>query len=64
MSLEQWLHSDVLSAVARGEKKIGTDMGSKKDPFITIQISHLCKKNQEKGLDINGSREMLIAALK
>ena len=50
--------ADVLAAMARAEKKRGsTDLS-------TMFISELRRKAHEKGLEVDGSREMLIAALK
>ena len=51
---------DVLGAVAR-ETKNGTDNDNR---YSTMRISELRKELYEKGLDIDGSRETLIAALK
>jgi len=52
---------DVLGAVAR-ETKNGTDNNDNR--YSTMRISELRKELYEKGLDIDGSRETLIAALK
>lgn len=48
--------ADILGAVARGEKSGG-------DHLSTMRVSELRMKAHEKGLDLDGSREMLIAAL-
>ena len=56
------LINDVFAAVARGEKKSGND-ASNDDQLCTMRISDLRRKVHEKGLDVDGSREMLIAAL-
>lgn len=53
--------ADILGAVARVEQK-NSKNGS--DPFSTMRVSDLRMKVHEKGLDVDGSREMLIAALK
>ena len=55
---------DVLAAVARGEKKGEKDVSREKNQFSTMRISDLRRKVHEQGLDVDGSREMLIAALR
>ena len=50
---------DVLVATARGEQNRHGD-----DQFTTMRVSELRQKAHEKGLNVDGSREMLIAALK
>ena len=55
---------DVLVATARGEKKDGTAVGIESQLTSSMRISELRKKAHEKGIDVDGSREMLIAALK
>ncbi|KAL9189421.1 hypothetical protein ACHAXT_009096 [Thalassiosira profunda] len=60
------MFSDLLTAVARGEKK-GSGANEEEDggdQFGTMRISDLRRKAHEKGLGIDGSRETLIAALK
>ena len=54
---------DVLAAMSRGEKKGGTDGDSGRTELIAMRISELRRKAHEKGLNVDGSREMLIAAL-
>jgi hypothetical protein len=54
------LISDVLAAVERGETKGGTEGGNE---LSIMRISELRRKAHESGLDVDGSREMLIAAL-
>ena len=56
------LVSDVLAAMARGTRKSGNN-ASNDDQLCTMRISDLRRKVHEKGLDVDGSREMLIAAL-
>jgi len=55
--------SDVLAAMARGEKKPGNDKGSDEDQLSIMRISDLRERVHQKGLDVDGSRETLIAAL-
>jgi hypothetical protein len=54
---------DVLTAIKRGKKK---DDGSSGDPgdFNTIRVDTLRRMLNEKGLDVDGSREAMIASLK
>ena len=54
------LISDFLAAFERGEKNGGTDGG---DDLSVMRISELHRKAHERGLDVDGSREMLITAL-
>mmetsp|Transcript_21739 Transcript_21739/g.34149 ORF Transcript_21739/g.34149 Transcript_21739/m.34149 type:complete len:80 (+) Transcript_21739:2-241(+) len=51
--------TDLLTAVTRGKKK---DDGPR--DYDTMRVSTLRKKLHEKGLDIDGSREMMIGRLK
>ena len=53
------LVKDLLVAQARGEKR-----SSKGDMFSTMRVSELRRLAHEKGLSVDGSREMLIASLK
>ena len=58
---------DVLAAVSRREKKSdvsGGGDGDNKCRFNSMRISELRRESHEKGLNVDGSREMLIAALK
>jgi len=54
---------NVLAATARGAKKSGTD-GDIDIELSDMRISELRWKAHENGLDVDGSREMLIATLK
>ena len=56
------LVSDVLAAVARGENKGGTSESNDVE-LSTMRISDLRRKVHEKGLEVDGSREAMIAAL-
>jgi speckle-type POZ protein len=62
------LITDVLAAVSRGERVVGGgsggDGGDNERHFNAMRISELRKRAHEKGLNVDGSREMLIAALK
>ena len=59
------LVKDVLVATARGERKNGAAKVLHVDSqYNALRISELRKLAHEKGLNIDGSREMLIAALK
>jgi hypothetical protein len=66
------LVNDVFAAIARAETNRGdnieiSDQGSNNNSashFNSMRISELRQKVHEKGLDVDGSREMLIAALK
>jgi hypothetical protein len=59
------LMRDLLAAVARGEREEGGADGNNAElKFSTMRISELRRKAHEKGLEVDGSREMLIAALK
>ena len=55
---------DVLATVLRGEKEDGIVGGSGESRFYSMRISELRREAHEKGLNVDGSREMLIAALK
>jgi hypothetical protein len=60
------LVTDVLAAVSRGERVAGGSGGDGDDEsrFNAMRISELRKRVHENGLNVDGSREMLIAALK
>jgi hypothetical protein len=59
------LMNDLLAAVVRGERNDGGADGNNAElQFSTMRISELRRKAHEKGLEVDGSREMLIAALK
>jgi hypothetical protein len=53
---------DLMLAFARGDNRAGG--GSGENEFNAMRISELRWKSHEKGLEVDGSREMLIAALK
>jgi hypothetical protein len=58
---------DVLAAVSRGKEKLGVSGGGdgdNKSQFNSMRISELRQESHKKGLNVDGSREMLIAALK
>ena len=52
---------DLLTAMSRGKKKSGSAGG---DQFSTMRVSELRKRLEEKGLDVDGSRETMIATLR
>lgn len=56
------LGSDILAAMVRGEKYVGAAVGNEEN-FNAMSVSELRSKAHEEGLDIDGSREMLISAL-
>jgi hypothetical protein len=59
------LVTDVLAAMSRGERNVsGNDGGGGESQYSALRISELRKRVHEKGLNVDGSREMLIAALK
>ena len=61
------LMRDVFAAVARGKKNVGVSGGEDGDDdsrFNSMRISELRQEAHKKGLNVDGSREMLIAALK
>jgi predicted amino acid-binding ACT domain protein len=60
------LMRDVLAAVSRGMKKFGgrDGDGGGDSRFNSMRICELRRESHEKGLNVDGSREMLIAALK
>jgi hypothetical protein len=58
------LMRDLLAAVARGEREEGGADGDNTAQFNAMRISELRRKAHEKGLEVDGSREMLIASLK
>jgi hypothetical protein len=59
------LMRDVFAAFSRREKKLGGRDGDVVDSkFNSMRISELRQEAHEKGLIVDGSREMLIAALK
>ena len=54
------LFAELLAAMSRKEKKAGSSEGNS----CSMSINELRRKAHEKGLNIDGSREMLIASLK
>ena len=54
--------ADLLPAMTR-EKNKATSVESTGDKFTTMRVSELRRKLDEKGLDVDGSREAMIAAL-
>ena len=54
------LINDVLAATIRVEKK---DESADADDFNAMSINEIRRKAQEKGLDVDGSRESLISSL-
>jgi len=59
------LMRDVFAAVSRGKKKFGgSDGDCDKNQFNSMRISELRQEAHKRGLNVDGSREMLIAALK
>ena len=63
--LPQGIGADMLAAMARGEKKSESTAGSGGSNELTMMcISELRRRAHEKGLEVDGSRESLIASLK
>ena len=60
------LLNDFIAAISRGERtgSQGTDDNNVDNQYNTLRIIELRKKACEIGLNVDGSREMLIAALK
>jgi hypothetical protein len=59
------LMRDLLAAVSRGERNVGGNDGDGgESQYNAMRISELRKRAHEKGLNVDGSREMLIAALR
>jgi hypothetical protein len=58
------LMRDLLAAVVRGDRNEGGSDRNAEHQFATMRISELRQKAHERGLEVDGSREMLIAALK
>ena len=59
------LVKDLMAAVNRGKKKNGaSESGSSCQELNNMRISELRRKLYEKGLDVDGSRETMIATLK
>jgi hypothetical protein len=58
------LMRDLLAATARGEVRNNGTNVNVDNHYNALRISELRKRAHEKGLNVDGSREMLIAALK
>jgi len=58
------LITDVLTAVARGEEQTGDDADDETIKYNKMRVGTLRKLLDEKGLDVDGSREAMIALLK
>ena len=56
------LLADVLVAVARGENTVGNSTRDG-DQYTTMRVSELRQKAHEKGICVDGTREILIKAL-
>ena len=56
--------TDILTAVARGKNEDTTTDGGNEEECSTMRVSELREKLDEKGLDVDGSREAMIARLK
>lgn len=54
---------DILAVILRGEMKCGADVGTGNE-LSTMSVSELRRTADRYGLDIDGSREMLISAIK
>ena len=57
------LTNDILAAMMRGERKSGDRANDNAVEYSSMCISELRSNAHAKGLDVDGSREMLIAAL-
>jgi hypothetical protein len=57
------LMKDLLVATSRGERNVGGADVNVESQYDSLRISELRKRSYEKGLNVDGSREMLIAAL-
>jgi hypothetical protein len=53
--------NDLLTAVVRGEREADN---AENDEYQFTTVNELRRKSHEKGLEVDGSREMLISALK
>ena len=58
------LLNDMLNAFVRSEKEDGAVGGSDEKNFASMRVSELRKKAHENGLNVDGSRETLITAIK
>ena len=59
-----YMMTDLLTAVSRGEQHEGNSDDDEEDLLSTMRVSELRKKLDEDGLDVDGSREAMIARLK
>ncbi len=57
------LTNDILAAMVRGEKESGGSANANAVEYSSMCISELRSNAHAKGLDVDGSREMLISAL-
>jgi len=57
------LLNDLFVAFIRSEKEDGAVGGSDENKFASMRVSELRKKAHENGLNVDGSREMLISAI-
>jgi hypothetical protein len=57
------LMKDLLVATSRGERNVGGADVNVESQYDSMRISELRKRSYEKGLNVDGSREMLIVAL-
>ena len=55
---------DLLAAMARGKAKSSSSSDTAADNYNTMRVATLRKMLNEKGLDVDGSRESMIALLK
>ena len=55
--------SDLLTAMTRKEMIKASNVESTDDQLTTMRVSELRKRLDKKGLDVDGSREAMIAAL-
>ena len=58
------LMNDMLTAVVRSETEGANPAGNDENDLSFMRVSELRKKAHKRGLDVDGSREMLIASLK
>jgi len=54
---------DLITAIARGKRKHDSDDSDDDCEYDAMRVSALRKKLHERGLDIDGSREAMIARL-
>ena len=58
------LMNDLLTAVVRGDREEREDDNAENAEYQFTTVNELRRKSHEKGLEVDGSREMLISALK